>query len=58
MTVAQSSSGGVVIRYGLPGLWITSYLHIMGRMQECQCNTGTASQPDEQPLGLSRPKIL
>ena len=26
------------------GLWMTSYLHIMGHMQGCRCNTGTASQ--------------
>ena len=28
MTVAQSSSGGVVIPYVFPVLWMTSYLHI------------------------------
>ena len=28
MDVAQSSSGGVVIRYVLPVLWMTSYLLI------------------------------
>jgi len=27
------------------GLWMTSYLHIMGHMQGCRCNTGTACQP-------------
>ena len=26
------------------GLWMTSYLYIMGHMQGCRCNTGTASQ--------------
>ena len=33
------------IRYVLPVLWMTSYLHIMGHMQGCQCNTGTTGQP-------------
>ena len=28
MAVARSSSGGVVMRYVLPVLWVTSYLHI------------------------------
>jgi len=28
MAVARSSSGGVVIRYVLPVLWMTSYLRI------------------------------
>jgi len=44
MAVARSSSGGVAIRYVLPVLWTTSYLHIMGHMPECRCNTGTASR--------------
>ena len=48
---------GVAIRYILPVLWVASYLHIMGHMQGCQCNTGTASQPDGAArwLGLARP---
>ena len=28
MAVARSFSGGVVMRYVLPVLWVTSYLHI------------------------------
>jgi len=44
MAVARSSSGGVAIRYVLPILWTTSYLHIMGHIPECRCNTGTASR--------------
>jgi len=47
MSVARSSSGGVVIRYILLVLWMTSYLHILGHMQGCQCNTGTANQPTQ-----------
>jgi len=46
MAVARSSSAGVAIRYVLPVLWMTSYLHIMGHIQGCRCNTDTASQPD------------
>ena len=38
-------SVGVEIRYVLPFLWITSYLHIMGHIQGCRCNTGTDNQP-------------
>ena len=39
MAVTRSSSGGVAIRYALPFLWITSYLHI-GRMSiPLQCVT-------------------
>jgi len=30
MAVAQYSSGGIAIRYVLPVLWITSYLHVVG----------------------------
>ena len=37
-------SGGVVVRYVLPVLWMTSYLHIMGNVQRGRCNTGRASQ--------------
>jgi len=46
MALARSSSAGVAIRYVLPVLWMTSYLHIMGHIQGCRCNTDTASQPD------------
>ena len=46
MSLARSSCGGVAIRYVFPVLWMTSYLHIMGHMPGCWCNTGTASQPD------------
>jgi len=42
--VAQSSSGGVAICHVLPVLWMTPYLHIMGRMPGYRCNS--ASQPD------------
>jgi len=33
MAVARSSSGGVSMRYVIPVLWMTSYLHIMGQME-------------------------
>ena len=39
-SVARSSSGGVAICYVFPVLWMTSYLHIIGRMQRCRCNAG------------------
>jgi len=29
MSVVRSSSGGGAIRYGLPVVWMTSYLHVM-----------------------------
>ena len=32
VAVAQSSSGGVAIRYVLPVLWMTSRLAVMGRI--------------------------
>ena len=32
VAVAQSSSGGVAIRYVLPVIWMTSRLAVMGRM--------------------------
>jgi len=36
MTVARASSGSVATRYVLPVLWMTSYLHILGRMKACR----------------------
>ena len=33
MAVAQYSSGGIAIRYVLPVLWITSYLHVVGHVR-------------------------
>ena len=38
VAVARSSSGGVVIRYVLPVLWMTSHMAIMGATPElCGC---------------------
>ena len=42
--VVLSCSGGVAIRYVLPVLWMTSYLHIMG-VCTAEVPVGTASQP-------------
>jgi len=36
ITVTRSSSGGIAVRYALPVLWITLYLHITGHMESCQ----------------------
>jgi len=36
MAVARSSSGDVAICYILPVLWMTSHLHIIGRMIEAR----------------------
>jgi len=44
MSFVGSSSDGIAIRYVLPVLRMTSYLHIMGHMQGFPCKTGTASQ--------------
>ena len=46
-----------MICYVLRVLWMTSYLHIIGHMRGCWCNTGTASQSDRAArwLGLARP---
>ena len=35
------------IYYVLSVLWMTSYLHVMGHVQQCWWNTVTASQPDD-----------
>jgi len=54
MAVTRSSSGSFVIRYVFPVLWMTSYLHVIGHMQGCRCNSGTASQPDGAARRLGR----
>jgi len=41
--LTRSSSGSAAIRYVLPVLRMTSYLHAMGHMQECRCDTEAAS---------------
>ena len=34
LVTARSSSGGVTVRYVLPDLWMTSYLHAVGHHRE------------------------
>ena len=56
MSMARSSSGDVAIRYVLPVLKITIYLHIISHVQVCRSNTGTVIQPDgaARRLGMGR----
>ena len=60
MSLARASSGGVAIRYLLPVLWMTSYLHIMAVYMGAGV-TLEQPQPASQPngagrrLGLARP---
>ena len=56
--MARSSAGGVVIRYVLPVSRMTSYFHIIGHMQGCRCNTGTASQPGGAAERLGRARAV
>ena len=46
MAVARSSSGGVMIRYVLPVLWLTSYLLIN---QGCSTSPPSGSAAHTQP---------
>jgi len=52
VAVARSCSGAFTIRYVLPVLWMTSYLHIMCHMQGCLCVT--LEQPARRPDGAAR----
>ena len=51
VAVAQSSSGGVALRYVLPVLWMTSRLVVVGRMSVC----GLSATKCSAPRGVARP---
>ena len=60
MPVAQSSFGGVAIRYVLPVLWMTSRLAVMGRlvMRGRRCDTGAESDVYECFVArMIRPRV-